>query len=288
MQRIEDEIDVEKNGAVPPGYRGSVKNGLMGLLFLVSKFHDCRAVISFALRQAEIGEKLTWTSFSFYWNALSVLLTAPGKDTEMYKRTLQKCLCGPEARWLATPLILRSTKDDMHANFLLLHIPTKRLFRFEPYGQSPLHYRGLDLDQALVRMFQDIFAQESVSLFSPQLKDFDVQRMQETEKLRHKRLEPGYCQAFCVLYACVQIENSVCSSPESSRCQIKEAAKNIRLHFDQHPGRITAWIRAFCVYLAKQYKLINIKAVDKKTRRAAVLAHMSKKAPAYSLIRRVC
>ena len=197
----------------------------------------------------------------------------------MYISVMRRCVMKDKsAHWMAAPITLRSLFGDMHANFLLVHLPTLRVFRFEPYGATPRNYDGLGLHDALANIFRQI--DDRFRVFSVTSPSLNIQARQEMEKMRVVRQEKGYCQVFSILYATVQMSEPACN-PETEReamegrCHVHRASIDIDLFFRKHDGRITAWIRAYAEFLRGQYNTICLSDLSQvAANRAAVLKHV--------------
>jgi hypothetical protein len=274
MQSIAKLINVGTNGTNPSAYRGSVRNSVLGLMYLAENHPTCRVILTFALQALREGENIGWSTFAFKWSLDNAdymgggdgggVLTVPGVDKTRYARVLMRCITRDAvAEWVAAPITIRSRMGHMHANFLLHHIASNRVFRFEPYGQTPTEYDGPGLDAALSRFFKTI--RPDIEVISSRSRACNIQDRQERETMRHPGLEKGYCQVFAILYASVQMSELVCTKDSGRHhlCDVRRTAFEIDRYFRGHDGRITAWIRAYSNFLVTQYKSICLKDVTK-------------------------
>ena len=291
MESITKLIDVPTQGEAPSMYRGSVRNSILGLKYLAANHPTCRIILTFAMEALQRGENIGWSTFAFKWSMDhddfagdgDGVLTVPGVDKARYARVLMHCVSrDPSAVWVAAPITIRSRLGNMHANFLLYHVPSGRIFRFEPYGQTPSEYDGKGLDRALRSFFEPMLP--NLQIISSSSEACDMQARQEREAMRHPGLEKGYCQVFALLYASVQMSDPTCSRNAGDMhhlCDVRRTAHEIDRFFRGHDGHITAWVRAYSNFLVSQYKSIcernatqlNISDVQRKDTLLHIIRH---------------
>lgn len=235
-------MNLEKNAKAPgKRFRGSVRNALLSLLYLVRKHENCRVILSFV----DPRKPFRWSGFAIKWTTPD-RFHVPGKQLGRFTAVCRYCVMGDKsARWLAIPLTLRSRSGDMHANFLLYDFQNHLAYRFEPYGLTSDGYDGEGLDEHLQELFRVVDPEFRGKVIINTL-DADIQGRQENEADRNVFTEPGYCAYYSVLFADMHMQCGTCTTLVTSQ--------KIKSYIERQNVSITHWIRSYAELMNRIYR----------------------------------
>ena len=153
--------------------------------------------------------------FEKYPGLLTNVLHIKYKENNKYINMLQSNI---SSRKIKLPLLLRviiETEKSKHSNLLILDLPNRKVYRFEPLGKSAPYFHDTSL---LISNYLSEFFDFTLEIIDT------TETLDTTETIKTKYLDErnpvcyksGFCVAYCILYAYCFL-NQVPFRPENIR-----------------------------------------------------------------------